>query len=227
MTVTSLGAAAPADLEIRCACGKLRGMVRGVSPGQGNRGVCYCDDCQSFAHFLGRADAILDARGGTRIFQIGQGQVALTHGGEHLACMRLTPKGLLRWYASCCGTPLGNTGLTRRTPVVGLVEQCLAPPASARSLDDVLGPSRFSVFAKFARTPRPGAPPPITPPPNPSRLAFTRAILSMIGLVVEALLRGEGKRSPFFDPATGEPRATPRVLTPDELHAVEAARDAW
>jgi hypothetical protein len=217
----------PADLEIRCACGKLRGTVREVSPGQGNRGVCYCDDCQSFAQFLGRADSILDARGGTPIFQIGQGQVALTHGGEHLACMRLTPKGLLRWYASCCGTPIGNTGLTPGTPVVGLVERCLAPPAGARSLDDVLGPSRFSVFAKFAREPRSDAPPPITSPPSPSRLAFTRAVLGMVGLVVKARWRGEGKRSPFFDPATRTPRATPRVLTPDELRAVEAARDAW
>ncbi len=59
----------PTTLPIRCSCAALRGTALGVSANRGNRVVCYCDDCQSFAYFLGRADQILDAHGGTDIFQ--------------------------------------------------------------------------------------------------------------------------------------------------------------
>ena len=42
----------PTDVPIRCACGSLRGVVKDVTPGDGNRCICYCDDCQSFPHAL-------------------------------------------------------------------------------------------------------------------------------------------------------------------------------
>ena len=45
------------DLPIRCTCGALRGVLREPSRDTGNRCVCYCDDCQSFAYFLERADS--------------------------------------------------------------------------------------------------------------------------------------------------------------------------
>ena len=215
----------PTEVEIHCSCGKLRGVVRAVVPGEGNRGVCYCDDCQSFAHFLGRADTVLDARGGTPIFQIGCGRVAFTKGAEQLACIRLTPKGLLRWYAACCRTPIGNTSATPGIPTVGMVETCLTIPASAGSRDDVLGPAKFRVFSRFARTPKSDS------TASSSAEASARepnlpigAALRMVGLVLKARLGGDRKRSPFFD-AAGAPRVTPQVLTPDELRAVEAARD--
>ena len=49
------------DVPIRCSCGALQGYARGISRKSGRRMACYCDDCQSFAHFLGRADEVLDA----------------------------------------------------------------------------------------------------------------------------------------------------------------------
>ena len=49
------------DLPLRCSCGAWRGVLREVTPGSDNRVVCYCDDCQSIAHSLGRAPEILDA----------------------------------------------------------------------------------------------------------------------------------------------------------------------
>ena len=92
---------------IQCRCGTLKGYVdrlRGA-----NYCVCYCRDCQAFAHFLGRAGEILDARGGTAVVQTPAANVTFTSGREALACMRLTPNGLLRWYSTCCNTPVGNT----------------------------------------------------------------------------------------------------------------------
>ena len=210
------------DIEIRCACGNVRGIVRAVKRGEGNRGVCYCDDCQSFAHFLGRADTILDERGGTPIFQIAVGRIEFTQGAEHLACMRLTEKGLPRWYADCCKTPIGNT-FSAGMPAVGIIERCMVPPASGASIDDALGPSIFRVFPKFARRAKSD---PSAPPIGTSGWATARAVFRMLGIVGGARLRGDHKRSPFFDHETGRARVKPRVLTADELRAVVAARDA-
>lgn len=58
------------DLPIRCGCGLVRGVARGVSGKRGNRVVCYCNDCQIYAHYLGREAELLDKRGGSDVFQL-------------------------------------------------------------------------------------------------------------------------------------------------------------
>jgi hypothetical protein len=205
----------PGDLAIRCSCGALRGAVRRVSPAVGNRIVCYCDDCQSFPHFLGRADEILDAHGGTDIFQTSPARVEIREGIEHLACMRLTPKGLVRWYADCCKTPIGNTLATGAVPFVGLIRTRTLP---GEGRDDLLGPVRGGVMARFAKGDR-------------STLdAHDRFALSLFlrfaRIALAARLRGDHRKGPFFDPKTQELRVTPRVLEPEELRDVERRRDA-
>jgi hypothetical protein len=55
--------------ELRCRCEEVRGSVSNASPRTVNRVVRYCDDCQAFAHQLGRAD-LLDRHGGTDIVQV-------------------------------------------------------------------------------------------------------------------------------------------------------------
>jgi len=202
------------DLPIGCSCGTLRGVLRGISPSRGNRVTCYCADCQSFAHFLGRAGEILDPRGGTDIFQTSPARVELTQGRERLACMRLTPKGLLRWYADCCKTPVGNTAITREIPFVGLI--CFGFDAARR--EAAIGPVRGHVNVKAAR-----------PDAEGRRLRATGELSSIARfarLVLLARLRGDQRRSPFFDARTGEPSTTPRVLSEAELAEVVRRRDA-
>jgi hypothetical protein len=46
---------------IRCSCGVLKGTVSKTDVV--NRCVCYCTDCQAFAHFLKRNTEILDGLG--------------------------------------------------------------------------------------------------------------------------------------------------------------------
>ena len=207
----------PTDLPIRCFCGALRGVASGVSSDCGNRVVCYCDDCQSFAHFLGHADEILDAHGGTDIFQMSPARLQITEGADHLACMRLTPRGPLRWYSDCCRTPIGNTPPTRHVPFVGLIHSCMDHAADGRPLDAMLGPVRMRVHGRFAKGDR-------------TELAvYDRApvfmFLRLAGMALMGRLRGDHNHSPFFDARTGEPSATPRILSEDELHEVESARD--
>jgi hypothetical protein len=189
-----------------------------VSGRRGNRLVCYCDDCQSFAHFLGRADEILDSHGGSDIFQMSPARLELTEGTAHLACMQLKPGGLLRWYADCCKTPIGNTLRSPGVPFVGLIHSFVDHAGDGRARDETLGPARASVNARFAVGDRAQLDAHDRAPPL-MLLRFARILLM-------ARLRGDQRRSPFFDAETGKPSATPHVLTPDELSSVERARDA-
>ncbi|MCP4005669.1 MAG: hypothetical protein GY725_15880 [bacterium] len=208
----------PGNLSVRCECGSLHGTVRAVSADVGNRLVCYCSDCQSFAYFLERADTILDAYGGSDIFQMSPAHLEISKGREHLACMRLTKDGLLRWYANCCKTPIGNTLRTGQVPFVGLILNCLESASEGQSHARLLGPIRARVNARQAKQ-------------KWSELdAHDRAPASMIlrfmRILFAARWRGDHKRSLFFDLQTGEPTATPRILSDEELRRVEAARDA-
>jgi hypothetical protein len=176
--------------------------------------MCYCKDCQAFAHFLGRAREVLDEQGGSDVIQVLPKDVTLMQGAEALACMRLTPKGLLRWYASCCNTPIGNTLATPKVSFVGLVHACLHAPG--KSLDDSFGPVRIWVHTKSAS----GA-------PKPEQRGLGKALRWVIRTVLKARLNGDYKRTPFFRADTGAPIVTPRVLTRAEranvMHAVHAA----
>ena len=89
------------DVQVRCRCGEVVGLVTNASPQKVNRVVCYCDDCQAFAHQLGRAD-LLNAQGGSDIVQVAPASLTFTKGQDRIAGMRLTPKGLFRWHTTCC-----------------------------------------------------------------------------------------------------------------------------
>src|ERR1043165_4882385 len=111
----------PSDIPLRCRCGYVRGVANDVAPDTGFRFVCYCGDCQAFARFLERPD-VLDSAGGTDIFQMPPGRVALAAGIDEVRCVRLSAKsGVLRWYTACCRTPIGNTAVSPRFPILAVV----------------------------------------------------------------------------------------------------------
>jgi hypothetical protein len=194
---------------LQCRCGILKGYVS--HPEAVNRCVCYCSDCQAFGHFLGRAAEILDGQGGTDVIQTRPANVTFTAGKEALACMRLTEKGLLRWYATCCNTPVGNTLANFRVSFVGLVHNCL--DGAGGSLDDSFGPVRAYVNTKSAK----GA-------VKSSTIGLISAILKLIGLVARARIDGSYKRNPFFFADTGTPIASPRVLSRSERDELRHVR---
>ena len=207
----------PTDIPIRCACGSFEAVAAGVSPSAINFGYCYCDDCQLFQHFLGKADEVLDANGGTAIFQMSPANVRFTKGHEHLACLRLRPGGLVRWYTKCCNTPVGNTLGKPKLPFVGVIAECVDSSMSRDALDAALGPVRFRVHGRYAKGDVPGAHP--------------KAPLSLIGrflrLLVQWRLAGGATRTPFFDPATARPVVEPMVLSPDDLAEVVSKQAQW
>lgn len=193
---------------LQCACGKFKGHVNVT--GTGTRGLCYCRDCQAFAHFLGKSKEVLDAHGGTDIVPTNPMHVTFTEGLDQLTCLRLTPKGLVRWYTRCCNSPIGNTMADQKMSYVGLVHTILRAPGA--SLDDSFGPIRMWINQTGTEGEVPS-----------SALATLKAIAWMLKQVATARFSGTYRQTPFFD-SNGQLVATPYILTPEELARVKPAK---
>jgi Family of unknown function (DUF6151) len=128
----------------------VRGVASDVSPSNGFRFVCYCKDCQAFVRFLERPD-VLDSAGGTDIFQMAPGRVKLTAGTDTVRCLRLSDKGVLRWYTDCCLTPIGNTAASPRFPVIAVVHSFMVHEADGRSRDEVARPAALPHLRRLRR----------------------------------------------------------------------------
>jgi len=194
---------------LQCQCGTLKGYVS--RPGVATRGICYCKDCQAFAHFLERpGDAVLNELGGTEILATLPKHVQFSQGLDALVCMSLSDQGLLRWYASCCNTPIGNTPRDYKIPYVGLIHSCLAKHSP--SLEDSFGPVRMVLQTKSATGHVKSAP-----------MSNFVALLKIMKSVIATRISGNYKRNPFFVEDSGAPIKQPRVLTKAERTRVTSA----
>ena len=194
--------------EFRCRCGEVRGIVGDASPRAVNRVVCYCSDCQAFAHRLGRAD-LLDAHGGSDIVQVAPASLSFMQGRDRIVGLRLTPKGLYRWYASCCNTPVGNT-LSPAVPFVGII--ATAFDQGAQRADDVFGPPTGAIQGQHAVGQAP-----------PGSTGINLSL--MLGAVVKILgwrLFGKAWPHPFFTRERDTPLYPVKVLSREEREALRA-----
>jgi len=191
-------------IALRCRCGKLEGEVDATRVKA--RAICYCKDCQAFARFLAPDGSLLDSAGGTEVEAMLPAGLRFTKGVEHLACMSLSPKGIYRWYASCCNTPVGNTPRNPKASYLGLVRTCLA--AAPEELDRQLGSGRMTANTESAHAPVKATP-----------FAVLRAVPRLGAMLVGARIGGGWRENPFFD-AAGAPVRAPRVLSREERAAV-------
>jgi hypothetical protein len=194
--------------EFRCRCGEVRAIVTDASPRTANRVVCYCADCQAFVHRLGRAD-LLDAHGGSDIVQVAPASLSFVQGRDRIVGLRLTPKGLFRWYASCCNTPVGNT-LTPAVPFVGVV--ATAFDQDAQRADDVFGPPTGAIQGKHAV----GGAPPGSTGINLSLL------LRAIAKILVWRVSGKAWPHPFFTRGSEAPLYPVNVLSREDREALRA-----
>ncbi|KDM93416.1 DUF6151 family protein [Photobacterium galatheae] len=187
-----------ATIHLACECGKVQGTAQVPAPSSGNRVVCYCKDCQAFAEQLQPA-RILTAHRGTAIFQVSPSSVQWTKGAEQIRCLRLTPKGLYRWYAGCCQTPLANT-LKPGFPFVGLIETAIVPEDRTEAH---LGPIRAHAYPQHAD------------PVLPEEILRTNRVWPMmIRIMLKILgwkLTGKGHPNPFFS-RDGQPKVQPEIV---------------
>jgi hypothetical protein len=197
----------PDSHNIRCRCGQIRGLLTPTTPS--NHCICHCADCQAFARHLQARD-VLDAQGGTDIVQVPPSQLRFTQGVENLACLRLTDKGLLRWYSACCNTPIGNTPADRRISFVGLIHACLT--GDHQTLESSFGPVTMRVGVKSA-----------IGPDKPASSGLVGGVARTMAMIVKARLGGGYRANPFFDRQSGVPVARPTVLSAGELGAARRA----
>lgn len=186
------------DLALSCQCGTVSGVVEHVTRRSSTRLVCYCSDCQAFANKLGPAERVLNEHGGTEIFQVAPSRVKLSQGRDQIACLKLSEKGPLRWYAACCNSPIGNT-MTPNVPFIGLISTFVDMDSVAQ--DPNVGPVRCHCQTQHAAQ---------TWPSDQKRNGFpVRVTARMMTLILWWKMRGLGKENPFFM-VDGEPIASPQ-----------------
>jgi len=189
------------DPTLSCQCGSLTATLRGASGDNGNHGMCYCLDCQAFARHLGQLDRIANAAGGTEIFQTQPHRIAITSGIEHLALLRLSKKGINRWFASCCNTPLCTTPGPPKVAFAGMLV------ANITASQTALGPIRFRYKRESALQP--------VKEPQGSALRFVARTFASIAA---ERLSGRWKDTPLFG-ADGRSIVKPYVLSASERTA--------
>ena len=186
--------------RLRCSCQSMEWHVS--EEAGGTLLECYCADCQTAAHALGAGD-MLNAAGGTVIFQTLPAHVQITRGREHLALMRLGPNGLFRWHARCCGTPIANTLAFPGMSFAGMV----LPPET-----EGFGKVSAQVQTKSARG-------------RVREHGFAKTGYALLGRAIKARLSGLHRVTPFFDEA-GKPVVAPRVISLDERQKASEAAQA-
>ncbi|WP_299921381.1 DUF6151 family protein [uncultured Pelagimonas sp.] len=176
--------------SLNCRCGKVAWHIKQGAAGR--HVMCYCVDCQCEPRHLGVEDGFLK-NGGTQIFQTTPDQFVFDKGQEHLGVMRLSPKGLLRWYTTCCNTPIANTLPTPTMPFVGAVLP--------------IGHDHYGRVSCHANTAAASS--------KVRQRGVPGAVYSMFWRAAKTALAGNAKVTPFFnDDKT--PIVTPTVLTLDQ-----------
>jgi hypothetical protein len=137
------------------------------------------------------------------VIQIVPADITFSQGREALACVRLTRRGMLRWYAACCNTPIGNTPATRKLPFVGLARACLE--CAAPTVTASFGPVRHCSFIGGA-----------IGQPKPEPFGRAGLVFWLIRNRLRARFTGGFRDNPFFDTGAVRPIVTPKVLSPAE-----------
>lgn len=191
------------ELTLGCQCGKVTGAIKCTPQGSINHISCYCKDCQAFARHLNAEAITLDEHRGTAIIQTSPATVNISSGTEHLNCLKLSPKGITRWYAGCCNTPIANTMSNGKMPFSGVIRSFV----KTDNVEQIAGPVEYKVFASL----------------SPEANGHNKAPLGLIAKIVVNMLRwklrGDHKNSPFFSGETGKPVREPKILSLQERNA--------
>ncbi|WP_071674747.1 DUF6151 family protein [Nioella nitratireducens] len=170
-----------------CRCGTVTGLLHDVRPSEGTHAMCHCNSCRRAMQLSGLGDAAAE---GVDIWQTTPDRVEITAGADQLQPMQLSPKGLYRWTARCCDTPIANTFSSPGLPFAGILVHTLTDPAP-------LGPIVAHGF--------------VTGPDGKQRHQNGRKVIwRFLKRTVAARLSGRWRQTPFFD-SDGQPIAPPRL----------------
>ena len=179
--------AAGADIPFACRCGAVTGTLHDVRPKEGTHALCQCHSCR---RGLDLFDLGALANGGVDLFQTTPDRIEFMTGQDQMAVTSLSPKGMFRWYARCCGTPMVNTFRSPALPFAGVLVFNLSDSTP-------LGPIVATGF--------------VTGPDGKQRHQNgSRVIWRFLKRTAAAKLSGRARQNPFFD-TSGQPIATPEL----------------
>ncbi|WP_246450004.1 DUF6151 family protein [Qipengyuania soli] len=195
-------------MNFACECGAVAGTIDKATSAEGDHVICHCKDCRDLVRHFGKEARILDANGGTALYQSRCARMHLNRGKEMLAGLHMTDGPTLRWYAKCCGTPMFNAYKNGRIPyITTLLANCdqagrnaLGAPLGHLFLDEATGDTSLL---------RP--------------LSMGRLMRRFFRRMVKDIVTGDRRRSELYDAATLEPIAKPRHLSAAEQHALGRA----
>lgn len=196
------------DIAFSCRCGAVKGVCHDAGGPMGLRIVCYCADCQAYAAFLGAERDYLDAAGGTDIYQTTPSRLEITAGLNRLKSVVVAPKGLHRFYADCCKTPIANAVPGRQLPFSGTFVRNY----DAQKRERLFRPPVAAVFIERAHG----------EPVEKSRQALPLLILDMMRRAAAEWLSGRARRNPFLDAEDDGRIAAPHIVTADERARLDA-----
>lgn len=194
------------DVPLGCSCGAVSGVLLAVTPQNSSRLSCMCDDCQVYAHFLGRPD-ILDASGGTDLSYATQARVRISCGLHLLRGVRLSAAGLLRLYTACCNTPVAHVP-SPKVAFLGIPHTFTRFQTQPFTRDQAFGPLVHRLQGRFCRGELPSG----------AHLATPLSLRLKASLrIFWDSVRRQNVPSPFHVGPHLSPIVEPRVLTPREL----------
>lgn len=190
-----------APLEFSCSCGRLQGHIDAQATRSGNHVQCYCRDCRAAELYLKQPDP---APGPVDLFQTTPDAITITHGAQNLGLFRLGPRGLMRWYATCCNAPVFNTLASPKLAFAGI-------PLARLSAPERIGPVRTKGYMLQADG-------------KLKHRGLARMAWGIISRMLAARLSGTWRQTPFFDTQTGDPVVKPNVLGKQERAALYPAQ---
>ena len=187
-------------VELECLCGTVKGNVK-IVPGSFFHVHCLCCDCQMFASHLKNKDSILDAHGGSELFQTYPKFMQITAGQDKISGVQLKDKGIYRWHTSCCNMPIANTMSSAKIPFVGVSVKLMKFDSGQQKVE-TLGPVIMKAFGKYA----------IGEIPKDAHPKFPISFMpKIIRFMLKGVFRNMNAPSPFFNGK--EPVAKVKVLS--------------
>lgn len=138
------------NVKLECSCREVQGQLTNIDPSKAFHVHCLCSDCQSVAVYLKNEDKILDAHGGSELYQTYPAYVKITKGIDKLQTVQVKENGIYRWHTSCCKMPIANIMNSHRIPFAGVSVKFMKFDSDQEKLE-TLGPVIMKAFGKSAR----------------------------------------------------------------------------
>ena len=177
-----------AEVAFSCSCGQVEGIVDTVPRG-GLHLACHCDSCRAGALYCG---ADLAPETPVDLYLTPPHHVRITKGIDRLEPFVFSPRGILRWKATCCGVQMFSSQRNPRNAFMSVRTDRLTTP-------EAIGPILTWSFV-------PGE-------TGAKAHKGKRALAGLVFKAARARMSGRWRKTPLYTAYNGKPIAEP-VLVP-------------